>query len=88
MLYVRVRLLVTENTWGELVTLILLQWQQQPEYKSSYDCSSLVFYYLNWENCENEQYLTCVKHLKTSVVCDTIPQIMGCLGEMGGLISF
>jgi len=21
----------------------MLQWQQQPEYKSSYDCSSLVF---------------------------------------------
>lgn len=46
----------------------------------------ICFYDLNQEICENEQYLTCVKHLKTSF--DIIPQIMGCLGEMGGFLSF
>lgn len=46
------------------------------------------FYDLNQENCENEQCLTCVKLLKKSVVCDIIPQIMGCLSGMGNFISF
>lgn len=43
---------------------------------------------LNGENCENEQYLTCVKHLKASVVCDVILQTMGCLAEISDFISF
>lgn len=82
-----IHLLVTENTEGELVTHHSPYFNDNSSLKAVTTAAHL-FSHLSGENCENEQYLTCVKHLKASVVCKVVPQTMGCLAETSGFISF
>lgn len=79
-------LLVTESTGGALVTHHSLCFNDKSSLKALTTAAHL-FSDLNGENCENEQYLTWVKH-KASVVCHVIPQTMGYLAKMSGFISF